>query len=286
MKVLIIFFSQTGNTETVARAIDRGIRNTGNVCELARVSKVRPEKLGQYDLIGLGTPTFFYQEPLNVRRFLQGLEEPGAGHWFLFCTHGSLIGNTLPNLAGALAQKGATVIGTFDCYGSSSLQFYPRPMHTDGHPDAIALEQAEAFGASICDRSRRVRRGETGLVPRLEPVTDTWWAKQAQALTPELLRAVSPPLRFDPEACTGCLVCQDECPTDAIDIEADPPQIQKEGCIYCWYCEKICPAEAIQADWTEFARNTRGNLAKYVEALQQAEAEGRFRPYLDYRRIV
>lgn len=286
MKVLVIYFSQTGNTETIARAIDRGIRGAGHVCELCRIKKVRPDKLVEYDLIGLGSPTFFYREPINVRDFLQGLPDPGARHWFLFCSHGSIIGNTFPNLAASLGKKGATVVGTFDCYGSSSLQFYPQPMHTDGHPDPIALEQAEAFGTSICQRSERVGRGEKGLVPVLEPVTDTWWAKQAPGLTPELLRAVSPPLRLDADQCSGCMVCQDECPTDAIDIEADPPQIQKEGCIYCWYCEKVCPTGAIKADWTEFARNVRGNLAHYVEALQEAEAEGTFRPYVDYRRIV
>jgi len=286
MKVLIILFSQTGNTRTIARAIDRGLRSRGHSCELVRLKKVRPEKPGEYDLIGLGTPTFFCQEPLNVRAFLQGLPDPGAKHWFLFCTHGSAIGNTFPNLAGALAQKGAAVIGAFDCYGSVSLPFYPQPMHTEGHPDALDIEQAEAFGADICETSERVRRGDRGLVPVFEPVTDTWWAKQAPGLTPELFRAVSPALRIDPEACTECLVCQDECPTDAIDMEADPPQLQKEGCIYCWYCEKVCPAGAITADWAEFARNSRSNLARYVEELEKAEAEGRFRPCLDYRKIV
>jgi flavodoxin/NAD-dependent dihydropyrimidine dehydrogenase PreA subunit len=286
MKVLIICFSQTGNTEKIAASIGQGINQAGNSCDFVDIKKADIARIREYDLVGLGTPTFFYREPINVRSFLQKLGSPTAPHWFLFCTHGSQIGNTFFYMANALSEKGAKVVGTYDCYAASSLQFYPQPMHTHGHPDTIDIEQAVAFGSSIGAISQRIKNGDEKLVPTIERIDHTWWAEQSSVLTPELFRAVSPPLCIDTATCTKCLLCQEECPVDAIDIEAEPPQIQKANCIYCWYCEKRCPVRAIRADWSSFAKNARSNLAKYVEILQKAEAEGKFRPYLDYKKIV
>ena len=79
--------------------------------------------------------------------------------------------------------------------------------------------------------------------------------------------------------------CQQSCPTNAIDVEANPPEIQKEGCISCWYCEKVCPEGAIEADWSMMERASRSNLIGYIEALKEAESQGKFRPYIDYQNI-
>jgi flavodoxin/Fe-S-cluster-containing hydrogenase component 2 len=286
MNVLIVYFSQTGNTERIAASIGEGIRQEKNRCDIVPIKKADIARIRGYDLIGLGTPTFFYREPTNVRSFFRKLDSPTTPHWFLFCTHGSQIGNTFYYIADALSGKGAKVVGTFDCYAASSLQFYPQPMHTHGHPDAIDVEQAIAFGRSICVISQRIKEGKDELAPEIKRIDHTWWAKQSSVLTSELFRAVSPPLRIDSETCTKCLLCQEGCPVDAINVEADPPEIQKASCIYCWYCEKLCPVHAIRADWRSFSDSARSNLGKYVEILQEAEADGKFRPHLDYKKIV
>ena len=43
----------------------------------------------------------------------------------------------------------------------------PKPYFTDGHPDAIDLKEAEDFGREMVERSRRIYRGETQLIPTL-----------------------------------------------------------------------------------------------------------------------
>ena len=81
------------------------------------------------------------------------------------------------------------------------------------------------------------------------------------------------------------LTCQEACPTNAIDVEVDPPDIQKEGCIFCWYCEKACPEGAIEADWSMMEKGSKSNLIGYIVALREAENQGKFRPYVDYKNI-
>ena len=285
LKVLIIYFSQTGNTEKIAETIKKGILKSGNTCETKKIIEVDIDKLENYDLIGIGTPTFFYREPTNVKNFIRDIKEIKGNHCFLFCTHGSLIGNTFYYMNEELTKKGYIVIGTFDSYGYSSLQFYPEPMHTEGHPDEIEFKEAEGFGENICDISLKIQNGETRLIPKFELISKTWWTRQSKQLNFKVLRNISPKLEINVDKCTKCLTCQDNCPTDAIDVEADPPEIQKEDCIFCWSCEKACPEGAIEADWSLMEKGSKGNLIGYIEALKDAESQGKFRPYVDYRNI-
>ncbi|MFX0138547.1 MAG: DUF362 domain-containing protein [Candidatus Hodarchaeota archaeon] len=96
---------------------------------------------------------------------------------------------------------------------------------------------------------------------------------------------MTPKFKINIEKCTKCLTCQDNCPVDAIDVEADPPEIQKEKCIFCWFCEKLCPEEAIEADWSSARKLFKGNLRRYIKELKKAEEQGKFRPYVDYEKI-
>ncbi|MFO7962573.1 MAG: EFR1 family ferrodoxin [Desulfobacterales bacterium] len=286
MKTLIICFSQTGNTQTIAESIQAGITRSGHACRIVSIKDASQADIDDCDLIGIGTPTFYYREPLNVTRFIEALEPSAGKPCFLFCTHGSIIGNTFAHMQRGLARKGYTVVDAWDTYADSSLQFYPEVMHTAGHPDDRELAAAERFGESIFEKSRAVLDGRADPPPEPPLDTESWWAKDSQMLTPTYLRQIFPVFEIDLERCTRCGQCEENCPVDAIDVDADPPEIQKEGCIFCLYCEKQCPEGAVLADWTTVAEMIRPNLRKYVGALREARDEGAFRPYVDFEKIV
>jgi Fe-S-cluster-containing hydrogenase component 2 len=82
------------------------------------------------------------------------------------------------------------------------------------------------------------------------------------------------------------MLCQDNCPADAVNMEAEPPEFQKPGCIFCLFCQKICPEGAIETDWSIVSEFTRPNLKKYVNELKEAEKQGKFTPYVDYEKII
>ncbi|MHA2284062.1 MAG: EFR1 family ferrodoxin [Promethearchaeota archaeon] len=282
----MIFFSQTGGTEKIAQKIKQGILNTGNRCDIIGIKKAKSQNLGKYDIIGIGTPTFYYREPINVRNFIQAMENVEGKHCFLFCTHGSIIGNTFYYMNKELTKKGYLVIGTFDSYSESSLQFYPKVMHTISHPDEIELEEATKFGENICGVSKSIQNREISLIPKFELIEDTWWFQQSKMLTLDVLRQINPVFEIDTQKCTQCLTCQDNCPVNAINIESEPPEIQMGGCIFCLYCEKSCLEGAIITNWKRMKRSSRGNLKLYVNALKEAENNGKFRPYVDYEKII
>jgi flavodoxin/NAD-dependent dihydropyrimidine dehydrogenase PreA subunit len=286
MNVLLIYFSQTGGTETIANKIRDGILENSNNCDIIKIKKAKDKDLNKYDLIGIGTPTFYYREPINVKNFIQKMEKSEGKHCFLFCTHGSVIGNTFYYMEEELNKRGYLVVGTFDSYSASSIQFYPEVMHTVNHPDDIELREASDFGKNICDVSLRIENGELTLIPKFNLIEDTWWVKQGKTLIPDFLRRIFPKFEINEEECTKCLTCQENCPTDAIDVEADPPEIQKEPCIFCGYCEKACPEGAIKADWKLMRVGSKGILKLYVQELKKGEEQGKFRPYVDYEKII
>ena len=56
MKCAVIYFSQTGNTEKIARAIHTGMQQITGNCDLLPLKEANPRRLYQHDLIGLGSP--------------------------------------------------------------------------------------------------------------------------------------------------------------------------------------------------------------------------------------
>ena len=49
----------------------------------------------------------------------------------------------------------------------------------------------------------------------------------------------------DPELCTGCCACVDQCPVSALSMNGDTPIVDGDTCITCFCCQEICPEKAI-----------------------------------------
>lgn len=113
MKALITYYSQTGNTEKVARAIYEAIHVDK---ELLPVQDVK-ETAG-YDIIFVGFPVHAHSVPSKLLPFFKSL--PAGQSIALFCTHGSLRGGHLPKqaLEHAIAlSDGTKIVGTFSVRG-------------------------------------------------------------------------------------------------------------------------------------------------------------------------
>ncbi len=281
MKSLIIYFSMTGYTRKVGERIRDGIIEVAGQCDMKSMSEVDESVLGEYDLVGLGCPVYFYKEPFNVTDFIEGLSGLKDKHWFAFCTHGSVMGKTLVSMSERLQKKGILVVGHHHTYADATAPFFPYPVPTSGHPDELEYEQAQVFGREVAERSQRISGGERDLIPTPEPAPEEW-NQAADLLTLDVISQLMPPLQIDMDKCTLCNECIDYCPAGGIDVESDPPRIQNP-CIYCFQCAMICPELAIGADWESSGDAGIGAevLNRYIGELRKAEARGEFRWYVD-----
>lgn len=120
MKCILIYFSQTGNTEKIARAVQKGVQQAAGYCDIVKIKEANPRRLYEYDLIGLGSPAFG-AAPDNVRIFVNNMRFVGGKHIFVFCTHGSGPEPFFPSLYQRMKSRGLTVIGMGDWYGDCYL---------------------------------------------------------------------------------------------------------------------------------------------------------------------
>jgi uncharacterized protein (DUF362 family)/NAD-dependent dihydropyrimidine dehydrogenase PreA subunit len=51
--------------------------------------------------------------------------------------------------------------------------------------------------------------------------------------------------KVNPDLCTGCGTCVDQCPAKALYIDDRFPEVISERCITCFCCQEICPVKAI-----------------------------------------
>jgi len=250
----------------VAQAIHKGMSRLVEQCDIAAINEVDIRHLADYDLIGLGSPVWGGVPP-HIQLFINSLPPLQGKHAFAFCTHGALPDKFAPAAVRLLAKIGLTVIAVGNWYGSVNLPSLPKPYLTDGHPDAIDLEEAEHFGREMVDLSRRISAGETKLIPP-EPTIQTL------IKPPQLLR---PKLNIQKCRYPECRLCIDNCPMNAIDLSVSPPVFAK-SCRPCYFCEMICPEGAIEVDYESQAKEMLLRVKNvYEKALDKAEAEGRFR---------
>jgi flavodoxin len=140
MKVLITYFSQTGNTEKLAHAIYDSVHAEKTLLPLKEVKEV-----GDYDVIFCGFPVQSHSVPGMVASFIKGL--PSGKKLAIFVTHGSLRGGQLAvtaiEQAVGLALK-TRVIGTFGCRGKVNEKVIDSLMKQTEHK-AWAMEAQSAY---------------------------------------------------------------------------------------------------------------------------------------------
>lgn len=285
MKTLIVYFSQTGNTRKIGQCIRDGIVDAAGCCDIKTLNDIDANGLLEYNLVGLGAPVFYYKEPFNVRDFIETLPDLNGQHWFVFCTHGNIIGNFFPSISQKLQKKGAVVVGFHNTYANITVPFYPKPSYTSGHPDAYDFEQAKDFGRKIAHLSPKITDKNSALIPDPAPVSSEEWIQDSNNLTEEVLDQVLPKLRMDKDTCIQCHECQENCPVQGIDIDVNPPRLQNP-CIFCWRCVNVCPTLSIEADWRSLVAMAPANYARYKKELEKVSARGEFRWLIDPKTIV
>lgn len=163
MKILVAYYSDTGNTEKVARAIYDSLKDVDK--EIFSV-KEAPAVDG-YDLIFCGFPVKSHSVPGPMAAFVKGL--PDGKKVAFFATHGSLRGGHLAITAfhEAITLHNITVVGTFGCRGKVRHAIIEallsKPEHqawvdeaqsAQTHPTPEDLEDAKKFAETMVTRAR------------------------------------------------------------------------------------------------------------------------------------
>ena len=69
-KILVLYYSRTGNTEKMAKAVAEGAKRDGDV-EVDLSYHVDTESLGSYDAILVGSPTYHHDVPIDFKNLFE-----------------------------------------------------------------------------------------------------------------------------------------------------------------------------------------------------------------------
>ncbi|HDP81122.1 MAG TPA: hypothetical protein ENN21_09815, partial [Spirochaetes bacterium] len=172
LKAKIVYFSQTGNTRKVAQAMVEAMNAVGCAASAVPLSQWNNSSGDDYDLLGVGAPSFSSQAPTPVKRLIKNLPALHGKSAFVFSTSGGAPGTVLYDMAAALKKKGARVSGGFLCRGEC---FHPAPEiygRAPGRPDENDLENARSFARSAVENlcsggaSALVNGRQDALAPR------------------------------------------------------------------------------------------------------------------------
>lgn len=76
MKAMVVYDSAYGNTEQLARAMGEALGALGDV-EVQKVSDAEPERMGQADLLIVGSPTQKFRPTAAMTGFLKRIPDKG-----------------------------------------------------------------------------------------------------------------------------------------------------------------------------------------------------------------
>ncbi len=113
-KVTIVFWSGTGNTETMANMVADGIKVAGGEAEVLEMENITPANLADKAVFALGSPSMGDEELEDtiVEPFISELEKSVSGKKIaLFGSYGWGDGEWMRNWVDRMKAAGAEIIG-------------------------------------------------------------------------------------------------------------------------------------------------------------------------------
>jgi flavodoxin I len=146
VKSIVIYYSETGNTQQVAQAVAAGLKT-----QVKKIEEINAQELTGYDLICIGTPVQGGAPAPKVAAFISRMPATAGKKAAVFCTM-HMFGDkkAIQRMEKALENKGMLFVGSFTALGWSRLvaNFGPR-IFNRGRPSRNELARAEEFGRDL-----------------------------------------------------------------------------------------------------------------------------------------
>jgi ferredoxin len=256
VKLVILYFSGTGNTDYVARYLARHLAprlaGLSVEIELRSIDQQPAETLAEFDVLAVGFPVYACESPPFFQAYLARLA-PGAGRGaFVFCTKGALAGNAVRRNLQRLAEQGYVPLGgaAVGMPGSDGLAMVGKDSwmaRSALNKDYDHLKDADRLVKRMAEVLTRLTSGESVTACR-QPLPWTVSGVLLDRVWALLYRLFADPFRTRLRAdarCTGCGLCVRLCPVDNVELY-DGHAHFADGCVLCLRCLHNCPQEAIQ----------------------------------------
>jgi len=154
-KILVAYYSATGNTKKLAEAISEAILSEGVKVDLKKIEDIKVDSLPEYDGYVFGSPTYYGAMAYQIKKVF---DESVKFHGKL---EGKIAGafSTSANIAGGNETTILEILNAFLIHGMI-VQGDPKGDHygpvSIGAPDDNVLRKAERFGKRIAQLAKKI----------------------------------------------------------------------------------------------------------------------------------
>ncbi|MBQ9059710.1 MAG: 4Fe-4S binding protein [Firmicutes bacterium] len=245
-----MFFSGTGTTERIVKAVSDGITSSSDIIRREadldftpprardQAYRFRPE-----DILVFGVPVIAGRVPNVLLPFLNTLEGGGAMAIPVVLYGNRNFDDALIELRNILEERGFHTVAAAAFIGEHSFSRVLAAGRPDEQDLQIAADFAKAAAARIEELPQPLHDLKPIQVDGEDPIRPYYKPRDRQGNHINILK-VKP--KLDPAKCTKCGICVAACPMGSIKPEA--PGVVDGICIKCCGCEKKCPEEALYFD--------------------------------------
>ena len=242
MHVLLVYFSATGNTSKIGRVIKSELEQLGARVDEYDITSYQDRQrqldVGPYDAVVFGFPVHSHRAPRVAREWLTSLDGSGKKCSTFFTYGGFQIHPAHHTTRQILETQGFHLVSSAEFLGAHTFNLGGWTA-MEGRPDDSDYKLAREYTVETYNRF-------TGEMP------DTLQDFERTDQTEEHLDAIEAyrfyvvtqgPSRLG-EECSMCMLCEDLCPTEAMDAERG--ETDRSKCIACLRCVATCPDEVLK----------------------------------------
>ena len=242
MRILIAFFSATGNTAKIAEVIGKCFEGLGADVEELDItphgSREGGYDLESYDAVVFGAPIHSNRAPRLVREWLMTLNGGGKKCSTFFTYGGFTVHPTHYSTQQILKKRNFVPVSSAEFLGKHTFNLGGWKALPD-RPDKSDFDVAEKFAK---ETYKRFTGEDDGVLGEMEKTDHT--EEYLDEIEGVRFRAVTQLPTRGGEECSMCMECEELCPTGAMVAEVGEAEAGK--CIVCLRCVDICPDEALK----------------------------------------
>lgn len=277
LKVLVVFFSSTGNTRYGVELVKIGIESVqGSTCDIVEISSFSNRMIKEYDLIGFASPVFAFKPALNMLELIDNLPQKNNKPCFTFTTYAGQSSNTSWIFTKKLNSRGYTVIAHKGILSQGSWTTIRKPgkLEFENEPSVETQNSVIEFAKKLHSTFKEFKKGNiTPLKPKFKlnifhlisylynhTVLDRFFVT-----------------KVDEKKCARCGLCIRICPTGRMNFNRFPNP--KGTCIGCYRCINLCPQDAIEGWFTKGKLRYKG-LDSSVKVYSKKDEGERLQKYI------